>query len=82
MKNFDPDNQIILKQMISHEKFTLVYHIVSEMIKDLKYVKNYSVNPLYLFFNKVNEHFEEINGKQNLTPAPFNKSKKIIIRSE
>ena len=68
--------------MISHEKFILVYYIVYGMIKDLKYVKSYSVNPLYLFFNKVNEPFEEINGKQNLTPVPFNKSKKIIIRSE
>ena len=30
-------------------------------IKDSKYVNNYSVNPLYLIFNKVNGYFEEIN---------------------
>ena len=31
------------------------------MIKDSKYVKINSVNPLYLIFSKVNEYFEEIN---------------------
>ena len=30
-------------------------------IKDSKYVNNYSVNPLYLIFNKVNGYFEETN---------------------
>ena len=33
-------------------------------IKDLKYVKINSVNPLYLIINKVNEYFEEINGNK------------------
>ena len=32
------------------------------MIKDSKYVKNDSVNPLYLMFDKMNRYFEEING--------------------
>ena len=31
-------------------------------IKDSKYIKINSVNPLYLIFSKVNEYFEEING--------------------
>ena len=31
-------------------------------IKDSKYIKINSVNPLYLIFSKVNGYFEEING--------------------
>ena len=35
----------------------------------------YSVNPLYLVFNKVNGYFEEINGNKYLTLDPTNESK-------
>ena len=38
----------------------------------------YSVNPLYLIFNKVNGYFEEINGNKYLTLVPINKSKEKI----
>ena len=48
------------------------------MIKDLKYVKNNSVNPLYIIINKVNEYFEEINGNKYLTLVPTNESKEKI----
>ena len=51
-------------------------------IKDSKYVKIYSVNPLYLISNKVNEHFEENNGNKYLTLAPTNKSKERIEKYE
>ena len=49
-------------------------------IKDSKYVKIYSVNPLYLIFNKVNEYFEEINGNIYiyLTLVPPNETKEKI----
>ena len=43
------------------------------MIKDSKYVKINSVNPLYLFFIKVNGYFEEI---------PTNESKEKIKKYE
>ena len=36
------------------------------MIKDLKYMKINSVNPLYLIFSKVNECFKEINKSKYL----------------
>ena len=36
-------------------------------MKDLKYIKINSVNPLYLTFKKVNRYFEEINGNKYLT---------------
>ena len=43
-------------------------------IKDSKYVKIYSVNPLYLIFNKVNGYFEEISGNKYLTLVPTNEN--------
>ena len=50
-------------------------------IKDSRYVKINSVNPLYLIFNKVNGYFEEINGNKYLTLLPINKSKEKIKKN-
>ena len=47
-------------------------------IKDSKYVKINSVNPLCLIFIKVNGYFEETNGNKYLTPIPANESKEKI----
>ena len=47
-------------------------------IKDSKYVKINSVNPLYLIFGKVNEYFEDINGNKYLTLVSTDKSKEIL----
>ena len=47
-------------------------------IKDLKYVKINSVNPLYLIINKVNGYFKEINGNKYLaTDESKEKIKKV-----
>ena len=46
-------------------------------IKDSKYVKVNSLNPLYLIFEKVNGYFEENNGNKYLTLVPSNKRKEI-----
>ena len=46
--------------------------------KDQKYVKTNSVNPLYIFFNKVNGYFEEINEYKYLMLVPTNKSNEKI----
>ena len=43
-----------------------------------KYVKVYSVNPLYLIFRYVNGYFEEINGNEYLTLVPTNESEEKI----
>ena len=51
------------------------------MIKDLKYVKIYSVK-LNLIFNKLNGYFEEINGNKYLTLVPTNESKEKIKYKE
>ena len=47
-------------------------------IKDSKYVKIYSVNPLYLIFNKVNGYTGETNGNKYLHITPANVSKEKI----
>ena len=47
-------------------------------IKDSKYVKINSVNPLYFIFSKINGYFEEINGNKYLTLVPTNESKEKI----
>ena len=41
-------------------------------------MKNDSVNPLYLTFNKVNGYLEEINENKYLTPVASNESKEKI----
>ena len=51
-------------------------------IKDSKYVKINSVNPLCLIFSKVNEYFEEINKNKYLALVPTNISKEIIKKYE
>ena len=59
-------------------KNILIYDIGYVMIKDLKYVKINSVDPLYLLFSKVNGYFEEINKNKYLTLVPTNEIKEII----
>ena len=51
-------------------------------IKDLKYVRTNSVNPLHLIFTKVNGYFKEINISEYLTLVPPNEEKKKIKKYE
>ena len=73
IKNFDPNN---FKIDGKSYKDILIYYIGYVTIKDLKYVKINSVNPLYFIFNKVDGYLEEINGNEYLTLVPTNVSKK------
>ena len=52
--------------MKSHTKI-FTYYIGYVTIKDFKYVKLNSVNPLYLIFKKLNRYFDEFNGNKYLT---------------
>ena len=72
IKNFDPSN---IKVDEKSYKNILIYYIGYVTIEDTKYVKIYSVNLLYLIFNKVNGYFEEINGNKYLTLVVTNESK-------
>ena len=47
-------------------------------IKDSKYVKINSANPLYLIINEANGFIEEINKNKYLTLVPTYESKRII----
>ena len=73
MKNFDPNNNIKIDE--KSYKNILIYYNGYVTIKDLKYVKINSVNPLYLILKKLNGSFEEINGNKYLTLVATNKSK-------
>ena len=63
-------------------KNILIYYIEYVTIKDSKYVKINSVNPLRLIFRKVNRCFEEINKNKYLTLVPTNKSKEVTKKYE
>ena len=51
-------------------------------IKNSKYIKTNSVNPLYLIINNVNGYFEEIKGNEYLMLVPTNESKEKIKKYE
>ena len=74
IKNFDSNN---IKIDEKSYKNILIYYIGYVTIKDSKYVKINSVNPLYLIFNKVNGYFE-VNVNVYLTPVPTNENKEKI----
>ena len=76
IKNFDSNINKIDKNSY---KNILIYYIGYATIKDSKFVKINSVNPLYLTFNKVKEHFEETNGNKYLTLISTNESKEKNI---
>ena len=61
--------------MKGHTKIFL-FTILDMKIKDSKYVKINSVNPLYINFNKVSRYFEEINKSKYLTLVHNNNRKK------
>ena len=79
IKSFNPNN---IKIDEKSYKNIFIYSIGYVTIKDLKYIKFNSVNPLYLIFNKVNGYFEEINGNKYLTLVPTNESKEKIKKYE
>ena len=51
------------------------------MIKDSKYVKINTVNPLYLTFNKMKRYYEEIDRNKYLTLVATNESKEKIKKT-
>ena len=75
VENFDPNN---VKLDEKPYKNILIFYIGYVTIKNSKYVKIYSVNSLYLLFNKANEYFEENNGNKYLKLVPTNESKEKI----
>ena len=72
IKSFDPNNIKIDERSY---KNILIYYIGYVTIKESKYVKFNSVNPLYLIFSKVNGYFEEISKSKYLALVPTNETK-------
>ena len=58
IKNFNTNK---IKTDAKSYKNILIYNIGYVTIKNLKYVKINSVNPLYLIISKVNRYFEKIH---------------------
>ena len=58
----------------------LIYYIGYVTIKND--IKIYSVNSLYLIFNKVNGYFQEINGNKYSALVPTNGSKVKLKKYE
>ena len=79
IKKFTPNNIKIDDKLY---KNILIYYIGYVTVRDWKYVKIYSVNPLYLIFNKVNRYFEEITGTKYLALDPTNQSKEKTKKYE
>ena len=71
IKNFDPNKMKINEKL---NKNILIYYIGYRTIKDSKYVKINSVNPLCIIVNKVNRYFEKINENKYLTLVSTNES--------
>ena len=63
IKVLDPNN---IKKDKESYKNILIYYIGYVMVKDLRYLKNHSVNPMYLIVEKVNGYIEKSNGNKYL----------------
>ena len=79
IKNFDLNN---IKLDEKSNKNILIYYIGYVTIKESKYAKIYSVNPLHLILSNMNGYFEEINKSKYLTLVPANQSKEEIKKYE
>ena len=66
IKSLDLNKSKIRRHTKKSYKNILIYYIGYVMVKELRYVKFNSVNPLYLFINKINGYIEERNGNKNL----------------
>ena len=76
IKNFGRNN---IKLDEKSHKNILIYYITQVTIKYSKYVKIYSVNPLYLIFRNISGYFEEINKSKYFTLVPTNESKEKVF---
>ena len=76
---FDPNTIKIDKKSYRN---ILIYYIGYVTIKDSKYVKINSENPLYLIVDKVNGYFEESTGNKYLMLVTTNESKEKNLKNE
>ena len=60
-------------------KIIFIYYIGYVACKDFEYIKNNSVNVLYLTVNKINGYFDKISENKYLTLLSNDESKEIKI---
>ena len=75
IKNLDPDK---IKMDNRRYKNVFTYYIGYVTVKDLKYIKINSANPLYFVINKLNRYIEENNGNQYLTLISIDESEDTL----
>ena len=59
-------------------KNILICYIGYVMVKDLRYIKINSVNPLYLPLSSISGFFKKINGNKYLTLVRNDESKEMV----
>ena len=59
-----------------------IYYIGYVTLKDLRYVKTNSVNPLYIIINKINGSIEESNENKCLRVVPTDENKDTLKKYE
>ena len=59
-----------------------IYYIGYVTLKDLRYVKTNSVNPLYIIINKINGNIEESNENKCLRVVPTDENKDTLKKYE
>ena len=79
IKHFDP-NKIKIDE--KSYKNILIYYSIYMTIKDSKYVKINSGNPLYLIFSKLNRLFDENDKNKYLMQVSTNCGKEKIKKYE
>ena len=75
IKNFDPNQIKIDKKWYQN---IIIYYIGYITIRNLSYIKNYSVNPLYLIIDRVDGCIEENNGNKYLRIVSNDKNKDTL----
>ena len=79
IKDLGPNNIKIDEKSYTN---ILIYYIGYVTMKDSKYVKIISENPLYLSVDNVNGYFEESTGNKYLMLVPTNENKEKILKNE
>ena len=75
IKNLDPDK---IKMDNKRYKNIFIHYIGYVTVKNLKYIKINSANPLYFVINKLNRYIEENNGNQYLTLISIDESEDTL----
>ena len=63
-------------------KNVLTYYVGYVTVKNLRYIKTNSVNPLYIIIDKIKRYTEESNGNRYLTVVRTDEKKDVLEKYE